>query len=369
MLQFAIPCLLGLESLVGDEVKKLGLADVRVENGRVLCRGEERDLARLNINLRCGARVLLVLASFRATDFETLFQGTRAVRWEDWVPREGEFPVTGYSINSTLHSVPACQSIIKKAAVDRLSGAYHINSFAETGAVCRIQFSLQNNHVCMYLDTSGTSLHKRGYRQNANLAPIKETLAAGILDLARIRGNSVLCDPFCGSGTFLIEGAIKALHIAPGINRQFAASKWGWVPQEIWREERGRAIDSVRRDADFEAYGWDIDPDCVELARENAKKAGVASRIHIEQGDVRKFIQPEHATVVCNPPYGERMLEVKEAEELYAVMGKRFPADAAHPCYIISPHETFESHFGKPASKRRKLYNGMLKCQLFMYFK
>jgi len=179
----------------------------------------------------------------------------------------------------------------------------------------------------------------------------------------------VLCDPFCGSGTFLIEGAIKALHIAPGINRQFAASKWGWVPQEIWREERGRAIDSVRRDADFEAYGWDIDPDCVELARENAKKAGVASRIHIEQGDVRKFIQPEHATVVCNPPYGERMLEVKEAEELYAVMGKRFPADAAHPCYIISPHETFESHFGKPASKRRKLYNGMLKCQLFMYFK
>ena len=369
MITYVIPCLLGLEKLVSDEVKRLGLSDVQAENGRVLCQGAWADCARLNVNLRCGARVIAVLARFPARSFEELFQGTRSVAWEEYLPLDAAFPVKGYSINSQLFSIPACQSIIKKAAVDRLSGAYHINSFAETGAVCRIQFSLQNNHVCMYLDTSGTSLHKRGYRQNANLAPIKETLAAGILDLARIRGNSVLCDPFCGSGTFLIEGAIKALHIAPGINRQFAASKWGWVPQEIWREERGRAIDSVRRDADFEAYGWDIDPDCVELARENAKKAGVASRIHIEQGDVRKFIQPEHATVVCNPPYGERMLEVKEAEELYAVMGKRFPADAAHPCYIISPHETFESHFGKSASKRRKLYNGMLKCQLFMYFK
>jgi len=368
-LTFCCPCHFGLESVLKFELTQIGASNLQVSDGRITFTGDLSLLARANLCLATAERVLLVLGEFDAVTFEELYQGVKRIPLEQYIGKLDAFPVKGYSLNSELHSVPACQSIIKKAAVDRLSGAYHINSFAETGAVCRIQFSLQNNHVCMYLDTSGTSLHKRGYRQNANLAPIKETLAAGILDLARIRGNSVLCDPFCGSGTFLIEGAIKALHIAPGINRQFAASKWGWVPQEIWREERGRAIDSVRRDADFEAYGWDIDPDCVELARENAKKAGVASRIHIEQGDVRKFIQPEHATVVCNPPYGERMLEVKEAEELYAVMGKRFPADAAHPCYIISPHETFESHFGKPASKRRKLYNGMLKCQLFMYFK
>ena len=204
MLEFVIPCLLGLESLVGDEIKKLGLSDVRVENGRVLCRGEARDIARLNINLRCGARVILVLHKFRATDFESLFQGVRAVHWEDWIPREGEFPVVGYSINSTLHSVPACQSIVKKAVVDRLSAAYGIAQFPETGRRYQVRFSIMKDEVTVGLDTSGDGLYKRGYRAQGVAAPLKETLAAAMVKLSHYNGRDPFCDPFCGSGTIAI---------------------------------------------------------------------------------------------------------------------------------------------------------------------
>ena len=238
MLQFAIPCLLGLESLVGDEVKKLGLADIRVENGRVLCRGEECDLARLNINLRCGARVLLVLASFRATDFETLFQGTRAVRWEDWIPREGEFPVTGYSINSTLHSVPACQSIVKKAVVERLGAAYGLQTLPETGKRYQIRFSIMKDEVMLCLDASGEGLYKRGYRAVGVAAPLKETLAAAMVKLSHYNGRDPFCDPFCGSGTIAIEAALIARNRAPGLNRSFAAQHWAMVDKRIWRTRR-----------------------------------------------------------------------------------------------------------------------------------
>lgn len=228
MLQFAIPCLLGLESLVGDEVKKLGLADVRVENGRVLCRGEERDLARLNINLRCGARVLLVLASFRATDFETLFQGTRAVRWEDWIPREGEFPVTGYSINSTLHSVPACQSIVKKAVVERLGAAYGLEKLPETGKRYQIRFSIMKDEVMLCLDASGEGLYKRGYRAVGVAAPLKETLAAAMVKLSHYNGRDPFCDPFCGSGTIAIEAALIAKTAPRGSTAALPRSTGRW---------------------------------------------------------------------------------------------------------------------------------------------
>ena len=208
MLEFVIPCLLGLESLVGDEIRKLGLSDVRVENGRVLCRGEARDIARLNINLRCGARVILVLHKFRATDFESLFQGVRAVHWEDWIPREGEFPVVGYSINSTLHSVPACQSIVKKAVVDRLSAAYGIAQLPETGRRYQVRFSIMKDEVTVGLDTSGEGLYKRGYRAHGVAAPLKETLAAAMVKLSHYNGRDPFCDPFCGSGTIAIEAAL-----------------------------------------------------------------------------------------------------------------------------------------------------------------
>ena len=287
---------------------------------------------------------------------------------ENFIGIKDAFPVKGHSLNSELHSVPDCQSIIKKAAVERLKEKYHTGWFEETGAVHQIQFSILKNNVNIYLDTSGAGLHKRGYRKNSNAAPIKETLAAGIIDLARVRSNSTVCDPFCGSGTFLIESALKALNIPPCINRKFAAEKWDCIDASVWRSERQRAISLVNKSAEFKAFGFDIDEESVRLSIDNSAKAGVKSRIRIEQADICDF-QPMNAITVCNPPYGERMLEIREAEQLYKIMGEVFKTDSENPCYVISPHEDFERFFGKKADKKRKLYNGMIKCNLYMYFK
>ena len=368
MLQFAIPCLLGLESLVGDEVKKLGLADVRVENGRVLCRGEERDLARLNINLRCGARVLLVLASFRATDFETLFQGTRAVRWEDWIPREGEFPVTGYSINSTLHSVPACQSIVKKAVVERLGAAYGLQTLPETGKRYQIRFSIMKDEVMLCLDASGEGLYKRGYRAVGVAAPLKETLAAAMVKLSHYNGRDPFCDPFCGSGTICIEAALIAMNRAPGLDRSFDAQRWGFVPSGDWLTAAGEAMDKEFHGR-YDIWGGDVDPRAVAIARDNARKAGVEDVVRFEVADMRNFRRDDtYGQLVTNPPYGERLLERQEAEALYRDFGKmweRLPD--TWRTLVLSSHTEFERTFGHQAKKKRKLYNGMIKCDLFMY--
>ena len=368
MLQFAIPCLLGLESLVGDEVKKLGLADVKVENGRVLCRGEERDLARLNINLRCGARVLLVLASFRATDFETLFQGTRAVRWEDWIPREGEFPVTGYSINSTLHSVPACQSIVKKAVVERLGAAYGLQTLPETGKRYQIRFSIMKDEVMLCLDASGEGLYKRGYRAVGVAAPLKETLAAAMVKLSHYNGRDPFCDPFCGSGTICIEAALIAMNRAPGLDRSFDAQRWGFVPSGDWLTAAGEAMDKEFHGR-YDIWGGDVDPRAVAIARDNARKAGVEDVVRFEVADMRNFRREDtYGQLVTNPPYGERLLERQEAEALYRDFGKmweRLPD--TWRTLVLSSHTEFERTFGHQAKKKRKLYNGMIKCDLFMY--
>ena len=370
MLQFAIPCLLGLESLVGDEVKKLGLADVRVENGRVLCRGEERDLARLNINLRCGARVLLVLASFRATDFETLFQGTRAVRWEDWIPREGEFPVMGYSINSTLHSVPACQSIVKKAVVERLGAAYGLQTLPETGKRYQIRFSIMKDEVMLCLDASGEGLYKRGYRAVGVAAPLKETLAAAMVKLSHYNGRDPFCDPFCGSGTIPIEAALIAKNRAPGLDRSFAAQKWKNMDSKLWLEAADEAMDKEFH-GQYDIWGGDIDPAAVELAKHNAALAGVDDCIRFEAADAGKFRRDsEYGQLVTNPPYGERLLEKKEAEELYRAFGAALrDLPPKWRVLVLSSHTEFERCFGRSADKKRKLYNGMIKCDVFMYGK
>ena len=369
MLQFAIPCLLGLESLVGDEVKKLGLADVRVENGRVLCRGEERDLARLNINLRCGARVLLVLASFRATDFETLFQGTRAVRWEDWIPREGEFPVVGYSINSTLHSVPACQSIVKKAVVDRLSAAYGIAQLPETGRRYQVRFSIMKDEVTVGLDTSGEGLYKRGYRAHGVAAPLKETLAAAMVKLSHYNGRDPFCDPFCGSGTIAIEAALAAKGRAPGIRRDFAAMQWAWLDKAVWQDAREQARAREFHGA-YHIFASDIDPRAVAMARDNARRAGVDDCITFAVADAREFDRTtERGVIVTNPPYGERLMEKREAEALYAAFGAAYAKTEHWKLYLLSSHTEFERTFGRPADKKRKLYNGTLRCDLFQYTK
>lgn len=367
-IRLSCPCHFGLESVLKYEVAKIGGENISVNDGKVSFTGDESILARANICLSTAERVMIELAEFKATTFEELFQGVKSIELERWISIKDAFPVKGYSLNSALHSVPDCQAIIKKAVVERLKQKYGINWFEETGSTVQIKFSILKDVVTIYLDTSGIGLHKRGYRRNSNSAPIKETLAAGIIDLARVRSDSVVCDPFCGSGTLLIEAGLKALKIAPGINRRFSAEKWDCIPAEVWREERTRAIDNVDRSAKFQGIGFDIDDSAVALTLDNAHKAGIKSRMKIEQADISKFRQPDNSIVICNPPYGERLLEIREAEKIYRQMGHVFGKGSGQSSYIISPHEEFESFFGKNARKRRKLYNGMIKCQLFMYF-
>ncbi len=367
-IKFSCPCHFGLESVLKFEIIKIGGEDICVSDGKITFTGDENMIARANLCLSTAERVFIELGEFRAVTFEELFQGVKALELERFIAKDDAFPVKGYSLNSALHSVPDCQSIIKKAAVERLKSVYGISWFDETGATVQIKFSILKDIVNVYLDTSGIGLHKRGYRRNSNAAPIKETLAAGIVDLARVRPDSVVCDPFCGSGTLLIEAALKALKIAPGINRRFAAEKWSSVNENIWREERTRAIDLVDRSAKFEGIGSDIDDSAVALTLDNAHKAGIKKRMKITQADISEFRAPESSIVICNPPYGERLLELREAEDIYRKMGKVFGKGGSAQSYIISPHEQFESFFGKNAKKRRKLYNGMIKCQLYMYF-
>lgn len=368
-LRLTCPCHFGLESVLNFEIKKIGGEDISANDGRVTFSGGYDILARANLCLSTAERVLIRLGEFRAVTFEELFQGVKALPLEQFIGAKDSFPVKGHSLNSILKSIPDCQSIIKKASVERLKQKYGVSWFEETGSVHQIQFSILKDNVTVYLDTSGAGLHKRGYRQNSNAAPIKETLAAGIIDLAHVRSNSVVYDPFCGSGTFLIEAAYKALNIAPGLKRSFAAESWDSIDDGIWAEERQRAVDNIKKDNDFFAYGFDIDSETAALAEENCRKAGVRNRIKIGTADIRNYDNQADSITVCNPPYGERLLEIKEAEKLYSEMGKHFFADSDHPCYIIAPHEDFEKFFGKRADKKRKLYNGMIKCQLFMYFK
>lgn len=367
-IRLCCPCHFGLESVLKYEIQKIGGTDLKVSDGKISFTGDENILARANLCLSTAERVLIELIEFKATTFEELFQGVKAIELERYIGPQDAFPVKGHSLNSALHSVPDCQSIVKKAAVERLKSKYGISWFDENGPTVQIKFSILKDVVSIYLDTSGVGLHKRGYRRNSNAAPIKETLAAGIVDLARVRPDTVVCDPFCGSGTLLIEAALKALKIAPGINRRFAAEKWSCFDSKIWQEERRRAIDNVDRSAEFHGIGADIDDSAVALTLDNAHKAGIKSRLKIEQADITKFVQPEDSIVICNPPYGERLLELREAEDIYRKMGRVLGKGGSKQSYIISPHEEFEKFFGAEAHKRRKLYNGMIKCQLYMYF-
>ena len=368
MVTYMVPCLLGLESLVGNEIRRLGLSDVRVENGRVLCCGTEADAARLNIHLRCGARVLLVLGEFPARSFEELFQGTKSIPWEDYIPAGGAFPVKGFSISSQLHSVPACQSIIKKAMVERLKAHYHLEQFPENGVKYQVRFSILKDVVALCLDTSGEGLYKRGYRAVGVEAPLRETLAAAMVTLSRYRGKDPFCDPFCGSGTIPIEAALIAKNRAPGLDRSFDAQKWAFLPARIWMDAAEEAMDQEFH-GHYDIWGSDIDPRAVEIARDNARKAGVEDMIRFEVADMRDFHRTEpYGQLVTNPPYGERLLEKAEAEELYRGFGQTWrDVPKGWRTLILSSHTEFERTFGHPADKKRKLYNGMIKCDLFMY--
>ena len=367
-LTFAVPTLFGLEGLCADEMRRLDLPNVRAENGRVLCGGSFADLPRLNLNLRTGERVLLVLGTFPAGDFDALFEGTKALPWEQFIPKDGQFPVKGHSLNSALHSIPACQSIVKKAVAARLGQKYGLNTLPETGALYQIQFAIMKDTATLMLDTSGAGLHKRGYRAQGVDAPLRETLAAAMVMLSRYKGRDPICDPFCGSGTIPIEAALIAKNRAPGLSRHFSAQRWKCVHNNLWLDAADEAMDK-EFDGDYEIWGGDVDPEAVALAKHNAELAEVEDLIYFEQADATRFhFGGIRGRVVTNPPYGERIMERREAEDLYRAFGKawdKFPE--GWKLYLLSSHTEFERTFGKQADKKRKLYNGMLKCDLFMY--
>ncbi len=370
MLRMCAPCMFGIEGILADELKRMGALDVAAENGRVLFSGGFDMLARANIGSRYAERIQLFIGSFTARSFEELFQGVKALPWERFIGKDDAFPVKGWSLNSALYSIPDCQSIIKKAVVDRLGQVYGVSWLQESGSVHQIQFTIMKDEVTMLMDTSGAGLHKRGYRQNAGGAPIKETLAAAMVDLMRVRRADQVLDPCCGSGTLLIESALAAKGIAPGIRRRFSAMQWEQIPADVWTNERERARSYEKRDTDFVAIGSDIDPAAVKLTLENAAKAGVGDCVTASVAPIKEFKpQGDTGVVLCNPPYGERLLDVEAAEEIYKQMGRVFVPRVGWSYAVISPHDDFETLFGRKADKRRKLYNGMLKCQLYMYFR
>ncbi len=365
--QFAAPCLFGLEGIAGDELRRLNVEDVRVEDRRVLFTGDAYTLAKANICLRTAERIHIVLAQFQAKTFEELFQGVYHAALEEFIPKDGAFPVKGKCIDSQLMSESDCQAIVKKAAARRLGEKYGVSWLPETGVKFQLQFLILRDQVSIYLDTSGAGLHKRGYRAVGNDAPLRETLAAAMIQLARYRGKEFLWDPFCGSGTIPIEAALIAKNRAPGLQRSFAAQEYPWVPKEVWEQVRQEAKDKEFQ-GKYRIMGSDNDPQCVSLSFANARKAGVSDCVTFKDGDATKMSLPaESGIIVCNPPYGQRMMEQQSAQRLYAALGRHLKFANDWRKYIITSEPEFEHYFGRRADKKRKLYNGMIKCDCYMY--
>ena len=366
-LQFVAPCLFGLEGIAGDELRRLGLENVRVEDRRVLFTGDLTALAKANICLRTGERVMIVLAQFQAKTFEELFQGVLKANLEDFIPADGQFPVKGHCLNSQLMSVSDCQAIIKKAASKRLGKKYGVAWLPETGVKFQLHFTVLNDQVTLSLDTSGPGLHKRGYRAVGNDAPLHETLAAGMIQLARYRGREFFWDPFCGSGTIPIEAALIAKNRAPGLNRHFAAEEYPWMPKELWTSAKEEAK-SREFSGKYRILGSDNDPSCVSLAFANARKAGVSDCVDFKDGDATKLPLPtDSGIIVCNPPYGERMMEQHSAQRLYTALGKHLRFADQWQKFVITSEPEFEYYFGRRADKKRKFYNGKIKCDYYMF--
>ncbi len=361
------PCLFGLEGIAGDELRRLGMENVRVEDRRVLFSGDEKALAKANICLRTGERIMILLAQFPAKTFEELFQGVYHANLEDYIPKDGQFPVKGHCLNSQLMSVSDCQAIIKKAASKRLGEKYGISWLPETGVKFQLHFTILNDNVTLSLDTSGQGLHKRGYRAVSNDAPLHETLAAGMVALSRYRGREFFYDPFCGSGTIPIEAALIAKNRAPGLNRTFAAQDYPFIPKDVWNLAKEEAKDK-EFSGKYRILGADNDPSCVSLSFANAKKAGVSDCVTFKDGDATKLDLPAaEGILVCNPPYGERMLEITGAQRLYRALGRHLKYANGWKKYIITSEPEFEHWFGKRADKKRKFYNGKIKCDLYMF--
>ena len=359
----------GLEAVVKREIQQLGYKILKTEDGKITYMGDERAIVRSNLWLRSADRVLLKMAEFKAYEFEELFQQTKGIAWEELIPIDGEFTVTGTSVKSKLHSVPACQSIVKKAIVERLKDFYGVEHFEETGAAYTVKVTILKDNVTLTVDTSGTGLHKRGYRVQDVAAPIKETLAAAMVQLSFWRAGRILIDPCCGSGTVPIEAAMIGRNIAPGLNRTFACQEWELIDQKIWKEEKKAAFESIDYDAELDISGFDINKKAVEAARQNAEEAGVDDCVRFARADARK-LRPngENGIIITNPPYGERIGEEKEIQEIYEGFRRFFGENPDWSLFMITTDKEAEDKvMGRPADRRRKLYNGRLETCYYQF--
>lgn len=358
----------GIESIVAQELKNLGYENLKIENGRVEFEGTEEDIVKCNLWLRAADRVLIKVNEFKAESFEELFQGTLAYKWGELIPKNGKMHVNGKSVKSKLYSVPDCQSIAKKAIVESMKKRHKTDWFEEDGPVYKIEVGILKDIVTLTIDTSGTGLHKRGYRELAGEAPLKETLAAAMVLLSKWEAPRTFADPFCGSGTIVIEAAMIGKNIAPGLKRSFASEEWPTMPAKLWEEGRADAKSKIN-DLDFRILASDINSNILVTARENAVKAGVDHLIAFQKLDVEDFkSKKKYGCIVSNPPYGERIGELKEVEKLYKKMGEIFAGLDSWSFFIITSHLDFQRLFSKRATKNRKLYNGRIQCYFYEYF-
>ncbi|MDD4169759.1 MAG: class I SAM-dependent RNA methyltransferase [Desulfotomaculaceae bacterium] len=359
----------GLEAVVAREVRELGYENVVVENGRVTFRAAAGAICRANLWLRSADRVLVKMGEFPACSFEELFENTRSLPWPDWLPENANFPVRGKSINSQLFSISDCQAIVKKAVVEKMKQRYHLPWFEETGPRFAIEVALLKDVATLTIDTSGVGLHKRGYRKLASTAPLKETLAAAMINLSRWHPERVLIDPLCGSGTIPIEAALIGLNLAPGINREFAAEAWPVIPARLWQKARQEAKEVACRQHKLYIRGTDIDRDVLSLARYHARLAGVEQHIHWQQSPVNMLrSRHKYGYIICNPPYGQRLEDLASVEQLYREMGQVFKTLDTWSYYVLSSYRDFEKLFRRRADKKRKLYNGRIQCNYYQFF-
>lgn len=368
--EFVAPCHFGLEAVCKREIMDLGYEVVKVEDGKVTFAGDRNALVRANIFLRTTQRIILKVGEFRALTFEELFQNIKKIPWEDYLPQDARFWVTkATSVKSKLFSTSDIQSIVKKAMVERMKEHYHVNWFAEDGQDYPVRISIYKDVVTVGFDTSGESLHKRGYRKMVSKAPIEETLAAGLIRLTPWNKERILVDPFCGSGTFPIEAAMMGAGIAPGMQREFQAQQWEHlVPTTCWQQGFAEAEDLIDRNVEMDIQGYDIDPSMVRAARENAKRAGVDHLIHFQQRPVHKLRHPKkYGFIITNPPYGERLEEKEDMPALYREIGEAFSHLDSWSEYVISAYEDAEKYIGKKANKNRKIYNGMMKTYFYQF--
>lgn len=359
----------GLESLVADELRKLGYEDTKVENGKISFSGDELAICRTNLWLRTAARVRVKVGEFTAETFDELFEKTKALPWSRFIPKNAEFPVEGRSVQSTLFSVSDCQAIVKKAVVESLKQEYRLEWFPEDGPLMKIEVALLKDVATLTIDTTGSGLHQRGYRALATGAPLQETLAAALVTLARYYPDIPFMDPFCGSGTIPIEAALMAHNIAPGLRRSFASEEWPWISPELWQRVREEAQDLIKPEKPDYLIGTDIDERALKIARHNAELAGVADSIHFQRLEVKDVTtSKKYGKLVTNPPYGERLGEKSEVHQLYRELAEVKKRLDTWSFYILTSYPHLEKVFGGRATKRRKLYNGNLETQYYQYY-